>query len=81
MEELFRGIDRDDSGFITVSELRQALLQWDHRISTEEVEAVMSSADVDGDGSINYHEFVAATISYAKLEKEELIAKAFQVGG
>lgn len=38
----------------------------------------MSAADVDGDGVIDYHEFVAATINVNQLEKEELIYKAFQ---
>lgn len=81
MRELFLSIDTDNSGFITVAELRDALKRWDHKIQAGDVEAVMQSADVDGDGTINYHEFVAATISYAKLEKEELLQKAFQVSG
>lgn len=33
----------------------------------------MSVADVDGDGLIDYNEFVAATMHISKLEKEELL--------
>ena len=40
--------------------------------------AVMKAADVDGDGVIDYNEFVAATLNVNQLEKEELIAKAFK---
>lgn len=58
--------------------MQDAIKQWGHRIPAEEVTAIMSAADVDGDGMIDYHEFVAATINVNQLEKEELIYKAFQ---
>jgi calcium-dependent protein kinase len=58
--------------------LQDAVRQWGHRIPAEEVTAIMSAADVDGDGVIDYHEFVAATINVNQLEKEDLIHKAFQ---
>jgi hypothetical protein len=35
----------------------------------------MTIADVDGDGLIDYNEFVAATMHLSKLEKEELLQK------
>lgn len=41
---------------------------------------MMKNADVDGDGQIDYNEFVAATMNISKLEKDELIQKTFMVG-
>ena len=38
----------------------------------------MAIADVDGDGSIDYNEFVAATMHVSKLEQEELLQRAFR---
>ena len=38
----------------------------------------MDAADVDGDGSIDYQEFLGATIHMSKLNKEEYLLKAFQ---
>ena len=35
---------------------------------TELIEA-MQAADLDGDGTINYEEFIVATVNLAKLEK------------
>jgi hypothetical protein len=39
----------------------------------------MEDADVNGDGRIDYQEFLAATLSVGRLEQEENIYKAFQV--
>lgn len=57
--------------------LQYAIKVWGHRIPAEEVEAIMTAADVDGDGMIDYHEFVAATMNISQLEKEDLIWRAF----
>lgn len=37
LKELFRSIDADDSGSITIDELRAALQKWDHKINQFEV--------------------------------------------
>eukprot|EP00955_Chlamydomonas_euryale_P044255 352840-Chlamydomonas_euryale.AAC.4 len=78
MKELFKSIDEDGSGTITVSEMRKAMAQWGNKISEAELANLMAIADVDGDGLIDYNEFVAATMHMSKLEKEELLQKAFQ---
>ena len=39
---------------------------------------LMKAADLDGDGTINYEEFVACTVSLAKLEQEDAYMRAFQ---
>lgn len=77
LKELFKSIDEDKSGTITVEEMRKALQQWGHKISEAELQTLMAVADVDGDGLIDYNEFVAATMHMSKLEKEELLQKAF----
>ncbi|KAF5832485.1 hypothetical protein DUNSADRAFT_11607 [Dunaliella salina] len=78
MKELFKSIDEDKSGTITVQELRSSLSHWGHKISEAELQQLLSIADVDGDGVIDYNEFVAATMHISKLEKEELLQKAFE---
>ncbi len=57
--------------------MRKALSQWGHKISEADLSHLMSVADVDGDGLIDYNEFVASTMHISKLEKEELLQKAF----
>lgn len=56
LKELFKSIDADGSGAITVAEMRGALSNWGHRIGEAEMAALMAVADVDGDGLIDYNE-------------------------
>eukprot|EP00798_Chlamydomonas_sp_ICE-L_P009037 gene9037-16159_t len=77
LQELFKSIDEDASGTITVGEMRKAMTNWGHKISEEDLNKLMSVADVDGDGLIDYNEFVAATMHMSMLEKEDLLQKSF----
>lgn len=48
-----------------------------HHVQTE-LQQLMAIADVDGDGLIDYNEFVAATMHLSKLNKEELLQRVRQ---
>jgi Ca2+-binding EF-hand superfamily protein len=45
-------------GYIDAKELKLVTTTLGQRLSTEEVDEFMSTADLDGDGKLNYHEFV-----------------------
>ncbi|KAF7031240.1 hypothetical protein CFC21_042601 [Triticum aestivum] len=57
LKEAFRVFDKDQNGFISAAELRQVMTNLGEKLS-EEVEEMVREADVDGDGQINYDEFV-----------------------
>ena len=59
IRDAFRVFDRDGNGFISVIDLTDVLLKIGEKLSQEEVEELMSEADIDGDGNIYYDEFVA----------------------
>ncbi|KAK1600050.1 uncharacterized protein LY79DRAFT_532398 [Colletotrichum navitas] len=54
----FKVFDKDNSGSVSPSELRQVLLSLGQRATDEEIEEMIKHADLDGNGSIDYQEFV-----------------------
>ncbi len=58
----------DKSGTVTLDELREGLAKQGSPITQREVEQLMESIDVDATGSIEYDEFLAATINMSQLQ-------------
>lgn len=56
--DAFRVFDVEDKGFITVHELRHVMTNLGDKLTDEEVNEMISEADSDGDGVINYTDFV-----------------------
>lgn len=67
------------SGTITVDEMREGLRAKDTKIPEAELQVIMANADVNGDGKVDYEEFLAATMHLGKLEREEHLYRAFKV--
>uniref|UniRef100_A0A9J2PYB5 EF-hand domain-containing protein n=2 Tax=Ascaris TaxID=6251 RepID=A0A9J2PYB5_ASCLU len=68
---LFLKIDDDRSGGITAPEIAQGLSSFGCDVSPKVVQAVMRASDKNGDGEINFEEFLAVVISKAKLKKHK----------
>merc|ERR1712054_273620 len=79
LKEMFKTFDKDNSGTITMQEMADGLrkLQKDGGIAEAEVKRIMDATDVDGDGTLSYDEFIAATIHQNKLESSANLFKAF----
>ncbi|KAB2014640.1 hypothetical protein ES319_D09G240500v1 [Gossypium barbadense] len=58
LKEAFRVFDKDLNGYISASELRNVMMNLGEKLSDEEVEQMIKEADLDGDGQVNYDEFV-----------------------
>ncbi|CAN6350057.1 unnamed protein product [Urochloa humidicola] len=78
LKEMFKTLDTDNSGTITLEELRTGLPKLGTKISESEIRQLMEAADVDGNGTIDYVEFISATMHMNRLEKEDHIYKAFE---
>ncbi|OAY67230.1 Calcium-dependent protein kinase isoform 2 [Ananas comosus] len=78
LKQMFINIDTDNSGTITYEELKTGLARLGSKLSEAEVKQLMDAADVDGNGSIDYIEFITATMHRHKLERDEHLYKAFQ---
>ena len=59
--EAFKVFDKDGNGFISAAELR--LIMTNLSATDEEVDEMIREADIDGDGQINYEEFVKMMMS------------------
>ena len=61
--EAFKVFDRDGNGKISAHELRYVLLKSGENFTEQDIEDLIHEADVDGDGSIDYQEFVKIMMS------------------
>lgn len=77
LKEMFKMIDTDDSGQITLDELKIGLKQFGADLSETEIRDLMKAADVDNSGTIDYGEFIAAMLHINKAEKEDYLSAAF----
>ncbi|PIN11173.1 Ca2+/calmodulin-dependent protein kinase, EF-Hand protein superfamily [Handroanthus impetiginosus] len=78
MKAMFANMDTDNSGTITYEELKAGLARLGSKLTEAEVRQLMDAADVDGNGSIDYTEFITATMHRHRIERDENLYKAFQ---
>ncbi|KAL7198471.1 hypothetical protein ACSBR2_020875 [Camellia fascicularis] len=58
LKEVFRFFDKDQNGFISAARLLHVFTNMGERVTDEEVDEIIREADADGDGQINYDDFV-----------------------
>ncbi|KAI9115605.1 hypothetical protein K1719_013274 [Acacia pycnantha] len=78
LRAMFTNMDTDNSGTITYEELKEGLQRLGSKLTEAEVKQLMEAADVDGNGTIDYIEFITATMHRHRLERDEHLNKAFQ---
>jgi len=64
LKEAFKIFDRDKDGFIDMKELKKVANMLGAMLSKEEVDEFMKEADVDGNGKLDYDEFVKMMLQY-----------------
>ncbi|XP_015063064.1 calcium-dependent protein kinase 34-like [Solanum pennellii] len=78
LKQMFKNMDTDNSGTITLEELKQGLAKQGTKLSDYEIKQLMEAADADGNGTIDYEEFITATVHMNKMDREEHLYTAFQ---
>ncbi|WOG98234.1 hypothetical protein DCAR_0417575 [Daucus carota subsp. sativus] len=77
LKQMFKMIDTDNSGQITLEELQKGLEKVGANLMESEINDLLESADLDNSGTIDYTEFVAAMLHLNKAQKEDHMYAAF----
>jgi len=77
--QLFRKLDTNHDGFITIDELKVALVDNSGWMEMRELKFIMDSIDVDKNGRINYTEFLASSLDKDELFKTQNLKKMFKL--
>ncbi|KAK2982067.1 hypothetical protein RJ640_003192 [Escallonia rubra] len=77
LKEMFKMIDTDNSGQITLEELKKGLERVGANLKDSEISGLMKAADIDNSGTIDYGEFVAAMLHINKVQREDHMYAAF----
>ncbi|KAG5562638.1 hypothetical protein RHGRI_005384 [Rhododendron griersonianum] len=77
LKEMFKMIDTDNSGHITLEELKKGLERVGANLKDSEINSLMQAADVDNSGTIDYGEFMAAMLHLNKVLREDHMYAAF----
>jgi Ca2+-binding EF-hand superfamily protein len=61
--EVFMYFDVDEKGFITASDLRQAMINLGENLTEKDIKQMIKEAAIEKDGQVSYDEFVKIVIS------------------
>ena len=79
MMKAFHYVDLDNSGKLNLEELRRALDLWNIPITDAKIDELMAACDADGDGEVDYKEFVDVlardTVAPAAMGKRDMQSK------
>ncbi|WZY80790.1 hypothetical protein YC2023_027174 [Brassica napus] len=79
IKEAFEKMDINKRGKINLEELKIGLHHIGHQqIPDADLQILMEAAGVDGDGTINYGEFVAVSVHLQKMANDKHLHKAFR---
>jgi len=75
---IFHKLDKNGDGVLTFEEMQAGLSEMSDK-AAKEIKAVIDSIDTDKSGTINYTEFIAATMERSVYLKEEKLWAAFKL--
>jgi len=63
LKQVFAIFDKNGDGYISKPEMKAAMKKMNENFTDSEIETIISDADLDEDGEVNFHEFVALMIN------------------
>eukprot|EP01018_Ginkgo_biloba_P032690 Gb_38618 [translate_table: standard] len=77
IKDMFKMMDTDNNGSISLEELKAGLHKLGSQVADSDVKMLMEAADVDGNGTLDYGEFVTVSIHLQRMGNDEHLHKAF----
>ena len=78
LRAMFQKIDKDQTGYISAIELKEALNEANVKYHETELEQIINEIDYHGANRINYSEFLAATMSIKKILTSDRLYAMFR---
>jgi len=79
LKDMFKSLDQNGDGTVTFQELKEGIDKLQVAGKGENLVEIMTDMDVDGSGSIDYTEFLAATLDQKQYQEEQVCWSAFKV--
>ncbi|PIA59451.1 hypothetical protein AQUCO_00400375v1 [Aquilegia coerulea] len=77
IEEMFKKIDTDHDGMVSIEELKAGLHNFGTQLSEPELQMLIEAVDTNGKGTLDYEEFVAVSLHLQRMANDEHLHKAF----
>ncbi|KAM0952123.1 putative protein kinase CAMK-CDPK family [Dioscorea sansibarensis] len=77
IRDMFRLMDTNNDGVVTFEELKAGLQKVGSKLTEIEMKMLMEAADIDGNGVLDYGEFVAITVHLQRIENDKHLRRAF----
>lgn len=77
IKDMFKKIDTDNDGIVSVEELKTGLHKFGTQLAESEVQNIIEAVDTNGKGVIDYEEFVAVSLHLQRMANDEHLHKAF----
>ena len=78
LQRLFKDIDTNGDGMISLDELKHAMKQTKN-VNVKSIEMIFKQIDTDNSGVINYTEFIAACLDKETYAQESKLREAFRL--
>jgi len=79
ISRVFRAFDTDCDGKLDANDLKEAFREYHTELSEQELQGVLNRVDFTGNGTIDYWEFLIASMCKTKLFGEKTLQAAFEI--
>ncbi|KAK2414691.1 Calcium-dependent protein kinase 13 [Trifolium repens] len=78
IKELFKKMDTDNDGIVSIEELKAGFRNFDSQLAESEIQMFIEAVDNNGSkGTLDYGEFVAISLHLKRMANDEHLHKAF----